>query len=272
MDAVDVFKAFSIDLQTAFPEFVTQVDLDTDKAVHHIENEFLPQIVKIVQKDDSFFTDADRVLFGVNLSDIWKSGGVSNSTKEAIWKHLHLCLISSFLHGNIKEKFGAILSTLKTMWTGKDDEMSKILNDDASQGHLSEIFEFIVGTRIAKIFMEIVQNFDVSELEIDISNLQELTEIMKNPEHPLAKKIITKLQKILQEKVQSGSITPQQLSSEIEAIKAKLMSVFGNAFSEALGGTKSDVPASALLGSSPEARRQRMMARLQKKQRDKKSS
>jgi hypothetical protein len=272
MEAVDVFKAFSNDLQSAFPEIVTQVDLDTDKAVQHIEKDFFPHILKIVQKDESFFRDADRNLFGVNLSDVWNADGVSDCTKEAIWKHLQLCLIASFLHGDIKEKIGTIMSTMKTMWAGKDDEISKVLNDDSSKGHITAILDFILETRIVKVFMEIVQEIDISEFELDISNPQELIEIVKNPEHPVVKKIVTKLQKILQEKVQSGSITPQQLASEIEAIKAKLMSVFGNAFSEALGGTKSDVSASALLGSSPEARRQRMLARLQKKQRDKKSS
>jgi len=272
MDPVDVFKAFSNDLQSAFPEIVTQINLDTDKAVQHIETEFFPQIMKIVQKDDSFFRDRIRVLFGVNLSEIWKMDGVTDSTKEAIWKHLQLCLIASFLHGDIKEKIGTIMSTMKTMWAGKDDEISKVLNDESSQGHISAILDFILDTRIVKVFMEIVQEIDISEFELDISNPQHLIEIVKNPEHPVVKKVVTKLQRVLQEKVEKGSITPQQLSGEIEAIKAKIMSVFGNAFSQVLGGTKSDVPSSALLGSSPEARRHRMLARLQKKQRDKKSS
>lgn len=272
MEAVDVFKAFANDLQTAFPEIVTQVDLDTDKAVSYIEIELFPQIMKIVQKDESFFSDSNRVLFGVNLSQIWKTDGITDSMKDAIWKHLHVCLIASFLHGDVKDKIVTIMSTLKTIWAGKDDEISKVLNDDSSQGHISAILDFILETRIVKVFMEIVQEIDISEFEIDISNPPEIINIIKNPEHPIVKRIVTKLQKVLQEKIQKGSITPQQLSSEVEAIKAKLMSVFGNAFSEALGGKKSEVPSSTLLGNSAEARRQRMLARLQKKQRDKKSS
>lgn len=272
MDAVDVFKAFSSDLQSAFPEIVTQVDLDTEKAVFHIETEFFPQILKITQKDDSFFTDTTRILFGVNLSDIWKTDGVTDSTKDAIWKHLQMCLVASFLHGDLKDKIGTIISTLKTMWGGNDDELSKILNDNSSHGHIAAVLEYVLETRIAKIFIEIVQETDISEFDIDISDPQELIEIIKTPEHPIVKKIASKLQRVLQEKVQNSSITPQQLSSEMEGIKAKLMSVFGKVFAEALGGSKSDVSSSVLMGSSPEARRERMLARLQKKQRDKKSS
>jgi hypothetical protein len=272
MEASDVFKAFLNDLQTTFPEIVGDVNIDTDKIVSHIEKTFFPNLMKIVQKDDTFFTGTEQSLFGVNLSEIWRTSGISDSTKEAIWKHVQLCLIASFLHGDIKEKIGTIMSSMKSLWAGKDDEISKVLNDDSSQGHIAAILDFVLETRIAKIFMEIVQEIDISEFDLDFGDPQALLDIVKNPEHPVVKKITARLQRILHEKTHNGSITPQQLSSEIEAIKAKLMSVFGNAFSEALGGGKADIPSSALLGSSPEARRQRMLARLQKKQRDKKSS
>jgi hypothetical protein len=57
----------------------------------------------------------------------------------------------------------------------------------------------------------------------------------------------------------------------MEAVKAKITSIFGNIFNDALGGRQTDIPSAALLGNSPEARRQRMLARLQKKQREKNS-
>lgn len=272
MEASDVFKAFLNDLQTAFPEMVDDINVDTDIVVSQIEKNFFPNIMKIVQKDDTFFTETDQILFGVNLSECWRTVGVSDDTKDAIWKHIQLCLIASFLHGDIKEKIGTIMSTMKSMWAGKNDEISKVLNDDSSQGHIAAILDFILETRIAKIFMEIVQEIDISEFQLDFANPQEILNILKNPQHPVVKNITTKLQKILHEKTQNGSISPQQLSSEIEAIKAKIMSIFGNAFSQLLGGANAEIPSSALLGSSPEARRQRMLARLQKKQRDKKSS
>jgi hypothetical protein len=43
-------------------------------------------------------------------------------------------------------------------------------------------------------------------------------------------------------------------------------------FNEAMGLNRGETPAAVLVGNSPEARRQRMLARLQKKQRDKNSS
>jgi hypothetical protein len=52
---------------------------------------------------------------------------------------------------------------------------------------------------------------------------------------------------------------------DIENIKVKIQEAFGDMFNDMLGGRKADVPASAILGNTPEARRARMMARLRRK-------
>jgi hypothetical protein len=71
--------------------------------------------------------------------------------------------------------------------------------------------------------------------------------------------------------MQRGEFTQHTITAEVEAIKAKVQSLFGNMFNEMLGGRRADVPAAVLMGNTPEARRQRMLARLQKKQREKNS-
>jgi soluble P-type ATPase len=82
---------------------------------------------------------------------------------------------------------------------------------------------------------------------------------------------VDKIQRLIKDKIQRGEITKSKLVEEMEAVKAKITSIFGNMFNDALGGRQADIPSSALLGNSPEARRQRMLARLQKKQREKNS-
>jgi hypothetical protein len=96
-------------------------------------------------------------------------------------------------------------------------------------------------------------------------------DILRNPEHPVMKKVITKIKNVIQQKMQRGEISQQMITSEVEGIKAKLQSLFGNVFNDMLGGRRADVPSTVLMSNSPEARRQRMLARLQKKQRDKNS-
>jgi len=85
------------------------------------------------------------------------------------------------------------------------------------------------------------------------------------------KRIIGRIQSKLQHKMERGEFTQQTIVREVEAIKAKIQSLFGNMFNDMLGGRRSDIPSTVLMGNSPEARRQRMLARLQKKHREKNS-
>ena len=94
--------------------------------------------------------------------------------------------------------------------------------------------------------------------------------MMKNPEHPTIQKITKKVQNILEDKMKKGEITKEIIISEFEMIKAKLQEAFGDMFNDALGGRRADLPANVLLGNSSEARRARMLARLQRKYKERK--
>lgn len=269
MEATAIFKTFLDELHAAFPNIVPVQEIDVETTVQTIETDFFPEVMRIIQKDSTFFTDKTRSLMNVNLSELWS---LDTTKQELIWKHLHLCLFASFLHGDMKEKIGTILSTFKGIWKGKDDEISRILNDENSEGHIKALIDYISETRLAKLFIEVVEHIDISEFELNFSNPTELIDMMKNTEHPTMKKIISKIQGLLQQKLQSGAITQSQIQSEVEGIKARIQSTFGNVFNEALGGSsgRTGVSSNVLLGNSPEARRQRMLARLQKRQMDKK--
>jgi hypothetical protein len=272
MDTKQVFEAFLTDIKTAFPN-VELKEYDIEKEVKAVEEMVFSSPMKIIQKDETFFTGQDRIICGLNISELWKS---SETNREAIWKHVIMMSAASFMHGDIKEKLGKILDMVKGIWSssGKEnDEISKILNDEEAEDKISEILDYIQNTRIAKMMMEMVEETDVEEFlgDLDFNNTEEIMEILKNPEHPKIKPIVGKVQQKIQDKLQRGQYTQQQLASEIEGIKAKLQSMFGNVINEMLGGRRADVPSNVLMGNSPEARRQRMLARLQKKQREKNS-
>jgi hypothetical protein len=268
MEAPKIFQDFAADLRTAFS--VSIAEIDVDETAKHIEKHFFPHVLKIVQKDDSFFAE-ERSIFGLNLSSFWSSAETKSKTKDSIWKHVQLCCIGSFMHGDIKEKVASIMDVFKGVFAGKNDEISKILDDENSQGHFKEIVEFVMETKLAKLCMKMAEELDMSDFDINVENPEELIGMLKNPEHPVVKKVITKVQGIIKEKIQKGAITQEEIVREIESVKAKVMSLFGNVFNDALGGKKGDIPSAAMMGNSPEARRQRMAARLQKKLREKNS-
>ena len=265
MDPKVVFTSFAVLIRRTCPDKSPVIDVESDCKSFEV---FYPEALKVVQKDDSVFS-VDRIVFGVNISDAWKVA----EDKTELWKQLHTCLLAAFLHGDVKEKISPIVDMFKSYWTGTgtdNEEINKILNDTESENKFKEILTFVSETRIAKLFMSVVESIDITQLGINFETPEEVIEMVKNPEHPVSAKIIGRIQNIIKQKMQRGEITQRHIEVEIEQIKTKLTSVFGNMFKEAMGlgggGGGAEVPPTVLMGNSPEARRQRMIARLQKKQ------
>lgn len=262
MDIAGVFKQFVTDI---FPDETIEINIDS--AVAEFEA-FYPQVSLIIQKDSSFFNE-DRTVFGRNLSKL------EDTKRGLIFKSLVPCMIASFFHGDIKQKVGKISDIVKNLWNAsgqKNDAVTNILNDEASEGRFKDILDFVLQSRLVKIFTSIMESFDMSEFELNIEDPAELIEMMKNPENPAIKKIVTKIQNTIKDKIRKGEFDQNTIANEIEAIKAKVMSLFGNVFNDALGGRRQgNVPAAAIMGNSPEARRQRMIARMQRKLQEKNS-
>ena len=259
MDVVEIFGQFRKDV---FPD--EEVEVKISEVVAEFES-FLPQIVKIIQKDVTFF-DEERLVFGRNISKV--------DNREAVWKNLVPCMIASFMHGDIRKKVGKISEIIKNVWNAsgqENDAVTSILNDEKSEGRFQEILDFIMNSRLVKIFTNFMKTVDISDFELNFDNPAELIELLKDPENPKIKGVITKIQGIIKDKVRKGEIDQKVIMTEVEAIKAKIMGLFGNIFNDALGGRKADVPSAVLTGNSPEARRQRMIARLQRKLHEKNS-
>lgn len=259
MDTQKIFEEFC---KEVFPGEEIQIDLR--KNVDEFEI-FYPDIVKIIHKDLAFF-DTERIVFGRNLSEV--------ADKDVVWDNLPACMFASFLHGDIKKKADKVVGLVKNIWNAsgqQNDDITNILNDEASHGRFEEIIQFILESRIAKIFKNLMETIDISEFEINIENPEQLIEMIKNPENPIVQKMIHKIQGIIEEKVKRGEINQQVIVQEIETIKAKAISLFGNIFNDALGGRQADVPATVLMANTPEARRQRMIARMQRKLHEKNS-
>lgn len=269
MDVKKVLDDFFNYLKEVSPD-ISISEYSLDEVVSEIEETYTPNVMKILQKDSSFFSEP-RMLHNINLSEL-----VTDDTKENIWKHLQSSVIASFFHGDLKDKLSKILDTVKNLWNSsgqENDEISRVLNDEKSEGQLKELVDFLSETRLAKLCMQLFEEIDFEDManELNLENPNDIIEMMKNPENPVMKRIIGRIQGTLQQKMARGEFSQQTITSEVEAIKAKVQSLFGNMFNEMLGGTRSETPASVLMGNSPEARRQRMIARLQKKQREKNS-
>jgi hypothetical protein len=157
---------------------------------------------------------------------------------------------------------------MKGLWgeTGKTDDIEKILGSEESRSKISEILEFVMTTRLAKVVMSLAETIDITELGIDFENPEEVLKSFQAHEvSPVMEKIMKKNKTALEDKVRRGEFTKEMLARDIETIKLKVQTAFGDMFSDMLGGRKSAVAPQVILGNSPEARRARMIARLRRK-------
>jgi hypothetical protein len=233
----------------------------------HLEDTLLPHVLRILKKDNTLLAEVE--LFP-GLKVPWEG------TDEE-WKLLQMALLYSVLHGDPKEKFGRVFDTLKGLIPGgsaQADEIGKILEDEETKGSFQEMLELVMNTRLASVVGEIASSFEASDFGIDLENPEELLNLLRNPQgNETLNDIAERAKCILEDKIKTGKLNQQELIREIEMLRAKFQSSFGKYLNEMIvgdagGGTTGNTSAQ-LLSNSPDARRARMVARLQKKQKEK---
>lgn len=233
----------------------------------HMEDTFLPQILRVLKKDNALLAEVD--LFpGIKVP--WTGS-------EEEWHLLSMAILYSVLHGDPKEKFGKIIETLKSVVPGSgehSDEISKILEDEETQSSLQEMLELVMNTRLASLVGEIAQSVRYDDLEIDFEDPEKILNMLRNPQESTVLTVLAeRAQDILKERIATGKINQQELVREIEMLRAKFQSAFGKYLNEMVvgdaGGGTTGNTSQQILSHHPEARRARMLARLQKKQKEK---
>jgi hypothetical protein len=194
---------------------------------------------------------------------------------EEEWSLLQTALIYAVLHGDPKEKFGKILESVKSMFPGSHaDELDNILNDEETKDSLKEMLDLIMNTRLAGIVGEIAQSISLEDLGVNLENPEQMLEVLRNPqESPVIKEIMERAQAILEDRIRTGKINQQEIARDIENIRAKFQSSFGRYLNEMIVGDQGNTTgntAEQILSNHPDARRARMLARLQKKQKARK--
>ena len=152
MNAKKAFKAFRDDLRSAFPDVEFAEYTETDPAA--FEELITPVVLKIMQKDKTLFDEEFKV-FGVNVSPLFPQN------PDIFWKNIQKCGIASFLSGDIKTKFNKIADEVKKVW-GSTDEVEKLLGTEESRSKISEILEFAMTTRLAKVVTSLAESIDIS--------------------------------------------------------------------------------------------------------------
>lgn len=265
----DIRKEFPSLSETLDKEYAEEINFKAE--VERFKILLQPIFMQVVKKDDKIFEEPRMFLRGIDFSVLMKDA--SEKQKETLWTYIRMFLVCSYLGSDIME-------TVKGLWSKMSgqtstDEVDDILKDETTQSGIQDLLETLKDTRIFKLGMEVMENLNVESLglgDIDFSDIGGLIEMVKNPEHPVTKRAISAVQKMIEQKMRTGSLKKEDFIREIEMLKEKFKHSLGRLFKqeffgEAAGGA-GDRPtpsAAELTSNHPEARRARMLARLQRK-------
>ena len=269
-DIAKEFPALCEILKTNYPS----EGFNCEAEIAYLKEQVQPHCMDLLKKNTELFSVQRFFLRGVDFSELFHS--VETAGEEKVWTYARTLLMASYMGADI-------MGTIKTMWStfsgGKasTDEIDEILKDETTQGGIEELLETLKDTRIFKLGMEVAENLNVEKLgldKIDFTDVAGLMEMVKNPDHPVTRRAITSVQVLIEQKMRNGSLRKEDFIAEIEMLKEKFKNSIGKVFKTELFG---DAPAGGpahtaqeLTSNHPEARRQRMLARLQRKLAEKK--
>lgn len=232
----------------------------------HLEETFLPHALRVLKKDNTLLAEVD-IFPGVKVP--W------TGTEEE-WSLLQMAIVYAVLHGDPKEKFGKLFDMMKGMMPGgsaQADEIEKILEDEDTKSSLSELLELIMSTRLVNLVGDLIQSVSLDDLNLDFEDPESILELLRNPgESEALTTLMERAKAVLEDRIKTGKINQQDLQRDIELIRAKFQSSFGKYINEQILGVQGNTTgntAAQILSNHPDARRARMMARLQKKQKEK---
>jgi hypothetical protein len=126
--------------------------------------------------------------------------------------------------------------------------------------------------------MEMMETFKLEQFgldDLDFTDPAKLLKMLQRPDNPLMQKAMGVVGGFIEEKIRKGSLRKEELIQEMEMLKEKFRHSLGKVFQETMFGGGGEAPretqrTEVLLSNTPDARRARMLARLQRKVQDKK--
>lgn len=269
----EVLTTFLSELKTLRPELepilaaeYATIDAETETAF--FKEVYRPHALDFLKKNEEIFSEPRVFLRGVDFSSFW--GELNTRAKNTVWDLLRTGLVASYLGDDW-------MRTIKELWsshTGKSgDEIDEVLNDTNTKSNIEELLETFKETRIFKLGMEMMESFTLDQFgveELDFTDPAKILELLKQPENPIMQRAMQVVGGFVEDKIRKGSLKKEDLIHEMELLREKFKHSLGKIFQENLFGEapRETQRAELLLSSSPDARRARMLARLQRKVRD----
>jgi hypothetical protein len=269
-----LFKSFINDIIEVFPEYKTRVEKyygelnDNEDSNHPKIKEFLENIdeisEKIVEKDISIFEDDPVILQNVSFKLLWNTDGISDQTKNSIWKYLQtFCIININLEST-PEMISEVVKTIESKEKVSDKqtfknmkklkklnenfdikELKKVVDENPSSvdNGLNDMDKMFEHTSIGQIAKEITQDLNIENMVNNGGGIEDLFSggNMMNIMNTISSKMAEK----------QDSMDPERLMKEATSICSSmgdnplfssLLGMQGDMMKNMMGGDQSTTP------------------------------
>ena len=272
-----IMNDFITDLKTTFPEFENKLtihydednNLKTKYLLEHCTRVYPERFFDFLYKNESIINDDNintEFLPALDLNDIWSLEGITENTKDTIWKYLQLILFSiigdmddkkgfgntsqlfeAINQDQLKEKMEDTMKDLFELFNNKDtkpDGNTDVDDDNAvpdgetstnTEGpeflnpeNMQEHISSLLGGKLGKLATEIAEE-TANDFDIDIENTTDSQDVMKQLfSNP--KKLMDLVKNVggkLDSKIKSGDIKESELMAEAGEIMKKMKDMPG---------------------------------------------
>ena len=265
-----VYTDFVNDLLTTFPELESKIKVDLtneqlEAVFDHCKEIYPVRFFDILNKNVEIFNDAEvntEFLPGVDFSDLWHDEGLSDQTKETIWKYLQLImfaiietiksadsfgdtakLFETMKEDDLKTKLEDAIKQMESMFskmgndTNSEDTENKTFNIDESDlpdaeelhNHISGLMGGKLGQLANEIAQETMEEFDFGLDGEGNDNVKDIGDVFnkmfKNPGKLM--NMVNSISGKLDSKMKSGDLNESELMKEATDLMGKMQNIPG---------------------------------------------
>lgn len=242
------------DLRPTFPEVASQLasveQLTQAQFIDICATPYAESFFYILQKNDELFTPSKKsktveLLPGVDFCQLWNAEGISDGTREAMWRHLQLIMFELIPLVGDKAQFGDSASLFEAITPEHlQEQIEKAFADlnfdeNGQEGSgspdpakaervASEFTEHIsglMGGNLGRLANEIAEEVG-HELGLTRNATQtEVMDLLRDPTRMMS--LVKKIGKKLEEKIASGEVKESELLKEAAEVVDKLKDIPG---------------------------------------------
>ena len=246
---VDLVTNFVSDLTPTFPEISEALEkvqqLTQQQFIDATASIYAQSFFYILQKNDELFTDGRHPLEflpGINFRVLWTIEGISDGTKEAMWRHLQLIMFELIPLVSDKAQFGDSASLFEAISpeqlqeqievafanlnSGEEgDEAGEPVNPEKMASQFTEHISGLMDGNLGRLAKEIAEEVG-HELGLTRNATQkEVMDLLRDPTRMMS--LGKKIGKKLEEKIASGEVKESELLEEAASVVDKLKDIPG---------------------------------------------